>query len=324
MASGTSTDRFDVIVSTTLRNYREKLVDNVTSRIFLFDWLKRKGKMRIEKGGEEIIVPVLYAFNDTVKSYDGYEPIDLVPQSGIGNARYSWKQTAGAITISGKEERQCAGEYQVVNLLKAKTMQLELSFANWFNEALYSDGSGNSSKDIDGIGLLVSSDGTGTVGGIVAGTYTWWKNYNTTGGSTAVAYDNLISKMRTAYNTVSKGVDFPDVGITTQTVYEAYEGKLIATINYNVGLVDTKSADLGFQNLKFKGSTVTWDSDCTSGYFYFLNSNYLELVTHADANFELQDFIKPDNQDAKSAKMLWMGNLVTSNRAKQGVITAIT
>jgi hypothetical protein len=55
-----------------------------------------------------------------------------------------------------------------------------------------------------------------------------------------------------------------------------------------------------------------------------LNSNYLELVTHADANFALQDFIKPDNQDAKSALMLWQGNLTTSNRAMQGVITSIT
>ena len=323
--SGTSTDRFDVLVSTTLANYREKLVDNITSKIFLFDWLKRKGKMRIETGGENMIrVPILYAFNDTVKSYSGYDAIDLIPQTGIANANYTWKQTAGAVTISGLEERQNNGDAQVINLLKGKTMQLELSFANWFNEALYSDGSGNSSKDIDGLGLLVSSDGTGTVGGIVAGTYTWWKNYNTTGASTAVTFDNLISKMRTAYNTQSKGVDFPDAGITTQTVYEGYESKLVATLNYNVGLVDTRTADLGFQNLKFKGMTLSWDSDCTSGYMYLLNSNYLELVTHSEANFALQPFIKPDNQDAKSALMLWQGNLVVSNRAKQGVITAIT
>lgn len=324
MASGTTTDRFDEIVSTTLRNYRPKLVDNISAKIFLFDWLKRKGKMRLESGGEEIIQPVLYAFNDTVKSYDSYETIDLVPQTGIGNARFLWKQTAGAVTISGKERRQCNGDKQVINLLKAKTMQLELSFANWFNEALYSDGSGNSSKDIDGLGLLVSSDGTGTVGGIVAGTYTWWKNYNTTGGSTAVAYDNLLSKMRTAYNTISKGVDFPDVGVTTQTVYEAFESKLVATVNYAIGIVDSRTADYGFQNLKFKGMTLSWDSDCTSGYLYMLNSNYLELVTHSDANFELSDFVEPDNQDAKSAKMLWMGNLTVSNRAMQGVITSLT
>jgi len=322
MPSGTSTDRFDEIVSTTLRNYRDTLVDNVTRKIFLIDWLKRKGKMRIVPGGEEIIVPVLYAFNDTVKSYSGYEVIDIIPQEGIGNARYVWKQTAGAVTISGKEMRQNSGEYQIINLLKAKTSQLELSFANWFNQKLFLDGTGNSSKDIDGLALIVSTAGTGTVGGIVSGTYTWWKNYQAT--STGSSYNALLSGMRTGYNTISKGVDFPDIGITTQTVFEAYEGLLVATVNYAIGLVDSRTADYGFQNLKFKGMTLSWDADCTSAAMYMLNSNYLELVTHRDANFELQPFTKPDNQDAKSALMLWMGNLVTSNRARQGVIHTIS
>mgnify|MGYP005846809373 CR=1 FL=1 len=324
MASGTSTDRFDEIVSTTLRKYRDKLVDNVTSRIFLFDWLKRKGKMRIESGGEEIVVPLLYAFNDTVASYSGYDPIDLIPQEGIGNARYSWKQTAGAVTISGKEERQNSGDSQIINLLKAKTLQLELSFAGWFNEKLFLDGTGNNSKDIDGLGLLVSSDGTGIVGGIDSSIHTWWKSYYINGAKTSSDYDNLLSRMRTAYNTISKGVDFPDIGITTQPVYEGYESKLTATVNYAIGIVDSRTADYGFQNLKFKGATLTWDSDCPSACLYFLNSNYIELVTHAMANFELQPFIKPDNQDAKSALMLWQGNLTCSNRAKQGVIVSIS
>ena len=321
MATGTAADRFDVILSTTLRNYTPKLIDNVTSKIFLFDWLKRKGKMRLLSGGEEIIVPLLYAFNDTVGSYDGYDPIDLVPQTGIGNARYVWKQAAGSITISGKELRQNNGEAQVINLLKAKTQQLELSFANYFNEKLYADGTGNNSKDIDGLKLLVSDDGTGTVGGIVAGTYTWWKNYYNTDGGTS--YNALLSNMRIMYNTISKGVDFPDIGITSQTVYQAYEGLLVATMNYAIGLVDSRTADYGFQNLKFKGLTLSWDSDIDADEMYMLNSNYLELVTHTDANFALQDFIKPDNQDAKSALMLWQGNLTCSNRARQGVLLSI-
>jgi hypothetical protein len=322
MGSGTSTDRFDEIVSTTLRNYRDKLVDNITGKIFLFDWLKRKGKMRIETGGEEIIQPLMYAFNDTVGSYSGYDTIDLIPQTGIGNARYEWKQAAGSITISGKEERQNSGEYQIINLLKAKTQQLELSFANWFNEKLFADGSGNDSKDIDGLKHFLTEDGTGTVGGINASTYTWWKNYYDDGAGSS--YNALLTDMRTMYNTISKGKDFPDIAITGQTVFQAYESLLVATLNYAIGIADTKTVDYGFQNLKFKGCMLTWDDDCTADYLYMLNSNYLELVTHKDANFALQPFIKPDNQDAKSALMLWQGNLTCSNRAKQGLLEDIT
>jgi len=321
MASGTATDRFDVIVSTTLREYRPKLVDNVTSKIFLFDWLKRKGKMRIASGGEEIIVPLLYAFNDTVKSYSGYDQIDLIPQTGIGNARYEWKQIAGSLTISGKEMRQNSGDAAVINLLKAKTQQLELSYANAFNEQLFADGTGNDSKDIGGLKHILTEDGTGTVGGINSSTYTWWKNYFDDGAGSS--YNALLADMRTMYNTISKGVDFPDIGITSQTIYQAFEGLMVATVNYAIGLVDGRTADYGFQNLKFKGMTLSWDSDCTADYLYMLNSNYLELVTHADANFAMQDFIKPDNQDAKSALMLWMGNLVCSNRSRQGLLEDI-
>jgi hypothetical protein len=323
MASGTTTDRFDEIVSTTLRNYRPKLVDNVTEKISLFKWLKEKGRMRVESGGEEIIVPILYAFNDTVGSYSGYDQIDLVPQTGIGNARYEWKQAAGSVTISGKEMRQNSGEHQIINLLKGKTQQLELSFANWFNEKLFADGSGNDSKDIDGLGLFVTTDGTGTVGGINASTYTWWKNYYDAGTQSAAAFDNLLSDMRACYNTISKGVDFPDIAITDQDTFQGYESLLLADINYNIGMVDTKAGDLGFKNLMFKGCMLTWDADCGDD-MYMLNSNYLELVTHKDANFELQPFIKPDNQDAKSALMLWQGNLTCSNRSKQGIIYTIT
>jgi len=324
MASGASTDRFDVIVSTTLREYQPKLVDNVTKKILLFSWLKSKDRMRVLDGGEEIIVPLLYAFNDTVKSYSAYEQLDLIPQTGIGNARYEWKQTAGSVTISGKEMRQNSGDKQVINLLKAKVNQLEISFADWFNTKLFADGTGNANKDIDGIPLFITSAGTGTVGGINSSTYTWWKNYTVAGTQSAAAFDNLLARMRTAYNTISKGVDFPDIGITDQTVFEGYESKLVATLNYNVALVDTKTGDLGFQNLKFKGMTLGWDDYCTAGAMYLINSNYLEMFTHKDANFSMQDFIKPDNQDAKSALMLWMGNLTCSNRAKQGIIHTIT
>lgn len=325
MATGTATDRFDVILSTTLRNYRDTLVDNVSTEVALFNWLNKKGNKRVESGGEEIIVPVMYALNDTVASYSGYDVIDTTPQSGIGNARYEWKQAAGSVTISGKELRQNNGEYAVINLLKSKTKQLEISLANHFNERLFSDGTGNEGKDVDGLALIIdATPATGTVGGIDASSYTWWRNYQTTGTKTSTAYDNLLSKMRTVYNTVSKGVDHPDFGITDQNVFEGYEGKLTATINYNVGLVDTKTADFGFQNLKFKGMTLTWDADCTAGYMYFINSKYLELVVHKDADFAMSDFVKPENQDAKVANILWMGNLVCSNRARQGVLTAIT
>ena len=53
---------------------------------------------------------------------------------------------------------------------------------------------------------------------------------------------------------------------------------------------------------------------------YFINSNYLELVAHKDADLEEMDALHPVNQDGSIIPILWMGNLVCSNRKQQGVM----
>jgi hypothetical protein len=55
---------------------------------------------------------------------------------------------------------------------------------------------------------------------------------------------------------------------------------------------------------------------------YFINTNYLELVVHADADLAIMDEMRPVNQDGAVVPILWMGNLVCSNRAQQGVVKA--
>ena len=53
---------------------------------------------------------------------------------------------------------------------------------------------------------------------------------------------------------------------------------------------------------------------------YFLNTDYLAVVVHEDANMSVLDEVKPYNQDAAVIPVLWMGNLTCSNRSLQGVL----
>jgi hypothetical protein len=55
-----------------------------------------------------------------------------------------------------------------------------------------------------------------------------------------------------------------------------------------------------------------------------LNSKYIKLVGHSDKWFAQTDFVRPENQDARFALIMCYGNLVVSNRAKQGKLTAKT
>jgi hypothetical protein len=53
---------------------------------------------------------------------------------------------------------------------------------------------------------------------------------------------------------------------------------------------------------------------------YFLNTNYVELVVHQDADLAIMDEARPINQDGAVTQVLWMGNLTCANRHLQAVV----
>ena len=322
MATGNAD--FDAIASTTLQNYRKTLEDNIFNAMPLLFWLKEKKRM--ENGGRTIVTPLMYGKNSTVKSYDGYETLDVTPQEGITAAEFNWKQVSGSVSISRKEERQNAGETQIVNLLNSKIQQLELSVQDALSIMSFSDGTGNSGKDLLGLQAIVANDPTtGTLGGIdrSVSANSWWRNTTLIGTKTSTAFDNLQTKMRRVYNSTSKGIIHPNFGITDQVTFEGYESTLVDQKRFT----NDKSADAGFQNLLFKAMTLMFDeaapSTSTLGNMYFLNSKFLEWVVDSKTNFIMSPFVRPENQDAKTSQMLFMGNLVVSNCERQGVIYSI-
>lgn len=131
------TDQYDALLTTTLRNYRPTLVDNAFQDIPLYYWLKRKNLVKRKKGGYEIMVPLIYGHNNTVKHYSGYDLLDVTPQEGITTARYKWHSIAVSISISGDEEADNSGEHQLINLLEAKTMQAEKSLNTEINDNIH-------------------------------------------------------------------------------------------------------------------------------------------------------------------------------------------
>jgi len=306
---------FDALLSTTLANYRDQLTDNVFTARPLTYFLSDKGRIRMLNGGTKIVEPLIYGNNDTVSSYSGYDTISLTAQEGISAAEYEWKQYAASIAISGIEEAKNNGEQEIINLLEAKIMQAEESMREGFNQMFFGDGTGNSSKNWNGLGNLVESGNT--VGGINSATAgnEFWRSYedNTAGALT-------LAQMATAYNSVSVGNDHPDMVLTTQTLFEKYEALLQPQLRYT----DTRTADAGFQNLLFKAAPVTYDVHAPAGTMFFLNSKYLTLVGHSGKWFAQTEFVRPEALDARYALIMCYGNLTCRNRKKQGKLTAKT
>jgi hypothetical protein len=305
----------DSVLTTTLANYRETLIDNIFDDFVYLWWMREKGKVRKEDGGTSIVEHLLYEKSTAGGWYTGYDPLDLTPQEGMRPAEFLWRQCAYSITISRLEERMNSGKSRMINLLQAKTYQAENTIKDAIASALFA--ATRASKAIETLVDLV--DSSTTVGGLSRTTYSWWQSTETASGSFA---SQGISDMRTLYNTISSsaGKDHPDLIITTRAIYEYYEAALLPQVRYQ----SLDMADAGFESLRFKGSDIVYDQYATSGVIYMLNSKYINLVIDKETDFVTTPFIKPSNQDGKSAQILFMGNVTVNNPRRLGKLTGVS
>lgn len=312
---------YDALLSTTLANYRKTFTDNLSKGFFLYWWLNQKDKKKKQDGGESIIIQLMYGKNTTVRSYSGYEVLDTTPQEGLTAVKFPWKQVSGSISISRLEERQNSGESRLINLLDSKVKQTEITMKEELNRMFFGDGTGNDSKDIYGLQLL-AEEGTawGTLGGIDRSDSlnAWWRNQWT--GAIGSFATGGLDAMRTGYNNASRGNEHPDIGITTQAVYEWYEKSLVSSERFE----DKTTGDAGFTNLKFKGMVLGYDVEVPTGYMWMLNSAYLEYIVDSQTDLINTPFVRPQDQDARSSQILLMANLGISNCARQWLGSGIT
>lgn len=322
---------FTTFLTSTLRNYRSKLVENLMGHNALYWQLKKRGFVTEESGSRSIVQPLMYGQNSTVSSYAGWDLLDVTPQEGITAAEYAWKFIAGTVTISGEEEFKNSGsKTRIFNLLEAKIRQLELSMQLQMNIQLFGDGSGNGGKDITGLLAAVEDGGSWSTYGGINGSVTansWWRNayidfdatytdWNTASGKSVQG----MAAMRNMYNTVSLGNSKPSLIITNQNWFERYEGDIEGD---KLRLTNTELADAGFQNLTFKGTPIIFDEDLQVNTMLFLNSDFMKFVIGKGRNFVNTPFVKPQNQDAKVSQVLFAGQLTLSKRDQHGRINEI-
>lgn len=321
MAGVTQTRTIDALLSTTLSNYRNTMQDNIFDVYPFLSFCNGKlGKLtranalkKLIDGGETIITQLMYETNSTANSYAGYEQLDVTPQDGMTWAQYNWKQYSASISISGAEESKNRGEAKLISLLESKARQAEMSLRKTMSTDIYGDGTTNSSKSFTGLAALISA--SASVGGIDPSTYTWWKSATGTSSSFAA---NGLDTMRTVINSCTFGADAPDAMFTTQTIFEYYED-YCEGIKRSVS--DETTAKMGYTNLVYKGVPMYFDRSCTSGKIYVLNSNYIDFAVMSDKDMITTNFVKPENQDARTAQILFMGNLTTNNRRAHGLVT---
>lgn len=354
-APSTNTLYYDALLSTTMDAYigSGSLFDNIFRDSAFLAALRLTDAVDYQDGGERIRAPLMYGKNSTVKSYSDYDTLDTTPQEGITTAFYEWSEIGGTISISRKEERQNSGEAAKLNLLKSKMMQAEMSMREELNEQLIRgtvSGAtfvpGNSAKDLNPLGWFLRKNNQvdpttgGDVGNIAGDTYSWWRHHTAvadsastdTGNDFALSvstYKGLVVALRRMYNYCSRGSGGnPNLVLMDQVTYETYENALDDKVRYG----STEMADMGFDNIKLRGATAIWDevvpdvdsgtAAITKGTAFFLNTKFYKLIIDSETDVVTTPFVEPENQTAKTAKILFMGNAVCSNLRKQGVLYA--
>ena len=313
---------FTELVSTTFRKHRKELIDNVSNNNALLRRIMDKGQKRLEDGGLSIVTPLDYAQNNTYQRYSGYDVLNVGASDVISAAEFQWRQIAINVTANGQELRTNSGDSRIVNLVKSRMKNAMRTFKNNFSSDIYSDGT--LSNQINGLQALVSDTGLGTVGGIDSSAWIFWKNIVQSaaaplqgGGAIVVSATTMESLMLQLWLQLTRGDDQPDLIVMDNSYFSFYENSQISLKRYT----DETKANGGFTSLKYKGADVIFDggSGIPTAHAYFLNTDYIELVVHRDADMEIIDEMRPYNQDAAVIPMLWMGNLCVSNRFLQGV-----
>jgi hypothetical protein len=349
MGATSVTRSYTSIIASVLDKVRDKVEDQITTGNKLLYFYRKSGNWKsVGSGGDRYRVSLMYELA-AADSYSNFGQIDVTPSDGMTSAFFDWRQAATAVSISGLEEFKNRGSERVFDLLKERTTQSVLGLEELFSKGMLQghasiDGTSvttartstvNASTFIDPLPLLVQYSPTSTVGGISASTETWWKNQTADDASSTFA--GFLQSLRNMYNLCSKGggaaKGSPDFHLCNQATYELYESALAAA-HRNPSY---ETADIPFQNVTFKGKPVVWDeyvidakngdttaSGSDAGTWYMLNSNYLGVSFDKSHNFTVGDFVNPENQDAKTALILWYGVHWVSNRRKQGVLAGIT
>lgn len=329
MASPGQSDLFTTfteLVSTTYRNHKKEVADNVSEHNALFRRLDKKGRKRREDGGLSIVCPLDYAENGTYTRYSGYDALDTSAVDVITAAEYPWRQVAVNLAASGLEIRTNKGENRIVNFVKAKLTNLKRSFANGLSEDFYSDGT--ASNQVNGIQALIADAGTGTVGGINSSTFSFWQNLVQSaasprqgGSSITPGSDTIESLMLPLYLDLTRGADHPDLIVMSVNYFTFYEQSQTSLKRY----APEDNGQGGMISMKYKQADVFFDSAASgipTSHAYFMNTDFMELVVHQDADMEIMPELKSVNQDAVVIPCLWQGNLTVSNRSLQGVMKA--
>lgn len=308
---------YDDMDAAVLKQFLPKAIEQIFIGNAILTKLLAKSQIVFDSG-LKIAQPIIYG-KLASGSYKGLDTFDITYKSTQTYAEWDWKSHYVNVTIPGDDLAKTEGDRKIIGLLASKMETATLTAHDDFATMFFSDGTGNSSKDFDG---LLNGIDNGTLysfyGGIDRSTNTWWNaQLDSTGG--AVTIDAINSVIGTATIAQKK----PDLAFMPQTIYD----KIWARIQPQQRFLDGKSAlaQVGFTGINFNGHCeMIVDNHCPAGYIFFLNTDYWKLVLNRKRNFYWTPEKTPVDADAYVRQLLTMGNLLNVQPRVQAQMSGLS
>ena len=326
----TNADQFSSFVtSVTQDKYIPKVVDNVLNGNVLT--MRFLSNPRPWGSGHLLRVPIKYQSSSAGGSYSGFDSFSTSQQNTRTWATFDPKQNYFSVVLSGIQRAVNKGDAAVLDLLATEMSSVSDDMADGLGDQMYSDGSGNSYKDIQGLAAIINDGSdTATYGGLSRSTYTTWLS-DEDSDTEAIT----LADLRASYDAATHGTDHPTIIVTTPAIWTTFEGLLSATINYHSQVQGYpkmtrfgikrdagtgQTGDVGFDTLFFRGIPFVADEKCTSGLVWLINEKHLWFASLAHPDFPVREkgfawtgLQRPTNQDASVGQFLLYGNLVADS-----------
>lgn len=297
----------DETLTLAMTNLIPGIKDNIFNENTALGWFYSTGKDR-KRGGASLSHAVRYKKSTAGGSYTRYEQMDTTPQDNQTRDQWVWKQYYWTVSIDGFTERIAGkGEWAIEDALQEKRDEAEDALKDELEIDIFA--SSPAADDLRSLPGIVAS--SGTEGQINGTTNSWWAAVANTAGSWAAGTGR--TQLVNTINTVSKRKPFgmPELLLSDQTSYEAYEGTVVQQYRFQ-----STKADLGPKVLTFKEIPWMWSVQGTSGVIYVLHSAAIKFYVNTDTDFIFTGFMKPANQDAKVGQILLAAALSSPVRRK--------
>jgi len=300
---------WDQVNGVTAKKFIPKAIDNIFDSNPFYERMKRKNLMKLD-GGDSIMQPLAYAETSSSDWYEGADSLNTADNEQLTSAQYDWRFLYANMTIKRTDELKNSGEAQKVSLARQKVELAEKTMSDKLGTALWNNGS--AAKALHGVRHILSA--SNTVGGINQSTNSWWAS-NIDSSSTVVA----LSAFQTQFTAATIGAESPTLGLCTRTIYDLYYNLLSPQQRF----MDDGTAKAGFSSLMFNGIPIIADSHAPASHLVFLDERYIKLIAHKDEFMRFEPFLKPINQNVRSGKIYFAGQLCSSQNRKHALFTAL-